>query len=241
LSPLINELGQPVGDPVPGWSARPHPTTPTLSGRCCRLERLADRHAEELFAADQVDARGESWTYLGYGPFPDLKSYASWVGAAARESDPYFYAVIDTDPQADPVSTGRAVGVLSLMRVQPGTGSIEVGNVHYSPLLQRRRGATEAQYLLMRYAFDELGYRRYEWKCDALNAPSRAAAIRLGFRYEGTFRHALVVKGRNRDTAWYSIIDSEWPLVEARLRSWLTPENFDERGMQKTPLTRSPH
>jgi RimJ/RimL family protein N-acetyltransferase len=237
---MINELGQPVGDLVPEWSARPLPTVSTVSGRYCRLERLADRHAEELFVADRRDARGESWTYLAYGPFSDKKSYAGWVKSAAQESNPLFYAIIDTDPHADPVSAGRAVGVLSLLRVQPEAGSIEVGHVHYSPLLQRRRGGTEAQYLLMRYAFGELGYRRYEWKCDALNALSRAAAIRLGFRYEGTFRQALVVKGRNRDTAWYSIIDSEWPVVEARLRSWLAPENFDERAVQKAPLTRSP-
>ena len=237
---MINELGQPIGDSVAEWSARPFPTASTLSGRYCRLERLADRHAEDLFIADKRDIRGESWTYLGYGPFADQRSYAAWVEAAAQESDPLFYAITDTDPQADPVSAGRAVGVLALLRVQPEAGSIEVGHVHYSPLLQRRRGGTEAQYLLMSYAFGELGYRRYEWKCDALNAPSRAAAIRLGFRYEGTFRQALVVKGRSRDTAWYSIIDSEWPLVEVRLRSWLAPENFDEHAVQMAPLTRSP-
>jgi RimJ/RimL family protein N-acetyltransferase len=236
---MINELGQPVGDPVPGWSARPHPATSTLGGHYCRLERLnPDRHAGELFAADQVDVRGETWTYLPYGPFPDLKSYTRWARSAAAESDPFFYAIIDTDSQTDRISAGRAVGVLSLLRVQPDAGSIEVGHVHYSPLLRRRRGATEAHYLLMRYAFDDLGYRRYEWKCDALNLTSRAAAERLGFRYEGTFRQAMVTKGRNRDTSWYSIIDREWPLVEIRLRSWLAADNFDDRGQQKSRLAR---
>jgi RimJ/RimL family protein N-acetyltransferase len=236
---MINELGQPVGDPVPGWSARPLPAMPTLGGQYCRLERLnADRHAGELFAADQADVRGETWTYLPYGPFPDLKSYTRWARAAAADSDPFFYAIIDTDSQADRITAGRAVGVLSLLRVQPEAGSIEVGHVHYSPLLQRRRGATEAQYLLMRYAFDDLGYRRYEWKCDALNATSRAAAERLGFRYEGTFRQAMVTKGRNRDTSWYSIIDTEWPVVGSRLRSWLAADNFDDRGQQKSGLVR---
>ena len=126
----------------------------------------------------------------------------------------------------------------SLLRIQPEAGSIEVDHIHYSPLLQRRRGATEAQYLLMRCAFDDLGYRRYEWKCDALNAPSRAAAVPLGFRYEGTFRQALVIKGRNRDTAWYSIIDDEWPLVDRVLCSWLAPKNLDDRGRQKSSLSR---
>jgi len=236
---MINELGQPVGDPVPGWSARPLPAMPTLGGQYCRLERLnADRHAGELFAADQTDVRGETWTYLPYGPFPDLKSYTRWARAAAADSDPFFYAIIDTDSQADQITAGRAVGVLSLLRVQPEAGSIEVGHVHYSPVLQRRRGATEAQYLLMRYAFDDLGYRRYEWKCDALNATSRAAAERLGFRYEGTFRQAMVTKGRNRDTSWYSIIDTEWPVVGSRLRSWLAADNFDDRGQQKSGLVR---
>jgi RimJ/RimL family protein N-acetyltransferase len=236
---MINELGQPVGDPVPGWSTRPHPGRSTLSGHYCRLERLnADRHANELFVADRADARGETWTYLPYGPFPDLESYTRWVQAAAGGSDPFFYAIIDTDPQADPISAGRAVGVLSLLRIQPEAGSIEVGHVHYSPLLQRRRGATEAQYLLMRYVFEDLAYRRYEWKCDALNAPSRAAAERLGFRYEGTFRQAMVTTGRNRDTAWYSIIDIEWPLVDTGLRSWLAPDNFGDRAQQKSALAR---
>lgn len=150
--------------------------------------------------------------------------------------DPLFDAVIDTDPRSDEGTTGRAVGVLSLLRVQPDVGSIEVGHVHYSPSLQRRRAATEAQYLLMAYAFDDLHYRRYEWKCDALNAPSRAAAQRLGFRYEGTFRQASVVKGRNRDTAWYSIIDTEWPGVRTAIRSWLSEDNFDVSGRQRTRL-----
>jgi RimJ/RimL family protein N-acetyltransferase len=237
---MINELGQPVGDPVPGWSARPLPAMPTLGGQYCRLERLnADRHAGELFAADQADVRGETWTYLPYGPFPDLKSYTRWARAAAADSDPFFYAIIDTDSQADRITAGRAVGVLSLLRVQPEAGSIEVGHVHYSPLLQRRRGATEAQYLLMRYAFDDLGYRRYEWKCDALNAPSRAAAERLGFRFEGVFRQATIYKGRNRDTAWYAVIDKDWPARKAAFEAWLDPANFDTDGRQRRALARA--
>jgi RimJ/RimL family protein N-acetyltransferase len=234
----MNELGQPIGDPVPRWTARPWPEESTLSGRYCRLERLdADRHAEALFAADRADVTGVSWTYLPYGPFAALEVYRRWVEQAAASADPRFYAIIDTDAHS-PVA-GRAVGVLSLLRIQPEHGSIEVGHVHYSPALQRRRAATEAQYLLMRYAFEALGYRRYEWKCDALNAPSRAAADRLGFRYEGIFRQAMVVKGRNRDTAWYSLTDSEWPEVAAALRAWLAPDNFDGRGGQKAPLRRA--
>jgi RimJ/RimL family protein N-acetyltransferase len=149
---------------VPHWTARPGPGAPTLTGSFCRLERLdADRHAAELFSADRLDISGASWTYLPYGPFADLESYRRWVHEAAVTEDPRFYAVIDTDDRSIEQTGGRAAGVLSLLRVQPEAGSIEVGHIHYSPLLQRRRGATEAQFLLMRYAFDDLGYRRYEW------------------------------------------------------------------------------
>ena len=204
-----------------------------LAGRYCRLERLdPDRHAAELFAADQRDVDGGSWTYLPYGPFADPAAYREWVEQVGRSEDLCFYAIVDTSG----VSQARGIGVASYLRMQPDAGSIEVGHVHYSPLLQRRRAATEAQYLLMRHAFEELGYRRYEWKCDALNAASRAAAQRLGFSSEGTFRQATVVKGRNRDTAWYSIIDTEWPAVRDRLTGWLAPENFDDQGRQVASL-----
>lgn len=229
----VNDHGQPVGDPVPGWTPRPEPTAPVLTGRYCRLERLdPGRHAEELYDADRRDADGQSWTYLPYGPFADLAAYRRWVEDVHAGTDPLFYAIAGTDPGERP----RAIGVLSLLRIQPAAGSIEVGHVHYSPLLQRHRAATEAQYLLARYVFDELGYRRYEWKCDALNAPSRRAAERLGFTYEGTFRQALVVKGRSRDTAWYAITDGEWPGVRDRFAAWLHPDNFDAEGRQRSPL-----
>lgn len=232
-----NELGQPVGDPVQDWAVRDQPRVEVLEGRYCTVERLdALRHAEDLFSADRQDRRGESWTYLPYGPFADFASYRRWVERVAADVDPRFYAVVDTDAAAGTSGVGQAVGVLSLMRVDPEVGSIEVGHVHYSPLLQRRRAATEAHYLLMRYVFDDLGYRRYEWKCDALNAPSRVAAERLGFTYEGTFRQSSVVKGRNRDTAWYSLIDVEWPQLSDRLQSWLAPDNFDDAGRQKSSL-----
>lgn len=232
-----NELGQPVGDPVQDWAARDRPSADVLVGRYCTLQRLdPERHAEDLFSADRHDQHGESWTYLPYGPFTEFAHYRQWVEQVAAGGDPRFYAVVDTDSAAWTRGIGRAVGVLSLMRVEPEAGSIEVGHVHYSPLLQRRRAATEAQYLLMRHVFDDLGYRRHEWKCDALNAPSRAAAERLGFTYEGTFRQALVVKGRNRDTAWYSLLDVEWPQLSDRFRSWLAPDNFDEVGRQKSAL-----
>jgi RimJ/RimL family protein N-acetyltransferase len=234
----VNPLGQPIGRALPEWTTRPRPTAAALVGAYCRLERLGPHHAEELFAADRCDVTGESWTYLPYGPFVDLDSYRAWVRHVCADDDPRFYAIINTDASTAPTARPCAVGVLSYLRVQPEMGSIEVGHVHYSPHLQRQRAATEAQYLLMSHALEDLGYRRYEWKCDALNAPSRAAAERLGFTYEGTFRQASVVKGRNRDTAWYSIVDSEWPAVRDRLTAWLAPENFDSQGHQSASLRR---
>jgi RimJ/RimL family protein N-acetyltransferase len=227
-----NEHGQQVGDPVEGWTARPCPPRTPLEGRWVRLEPLdAARHAKELFEANAEDREGRNWTYLGYGPFDRFEDYRAWAEGAAKGEDPFFHTIIAK-------ATGKAVGVASLMRIDPPHGVIEVGHINYSPLLQRKPGATEAMYLLMRRCFDELGYRRYEWKCDSLNAPSRAAAERLGFRYEGLFRQAMVYKGRNRDTAWYSITDKEWPARREAFERWLSPQNFDEAGRQRSPLGR---
>jgi RimJ/RimL family protein N-acetyltransferase len=230
-----NAYGQPIGDPVPGWQPRPRPDVQTLTGSYCRLERLDPaRHADDLFTADQADTDGTSWTYLPYGPFADRADYTTWIIDAAAQPDPYFFAVVDTE-EPSPTS-GRPIGVLSLLRVQPEAGSIEVGHIHFSPALQHRRAGTEAHYLLGTYVFDQLGYRRYEWKCDALNEPSRRAADRLGFQFEGIFRQSQVVKGRNRDTAWYAIIDAEWPRVREAFRAWLAPDNFDTQGRQHSAL-----
>ena len=207
----------------------------TLTGSYCRLERLdPGRHAGELFAADRADTAGTSWTYLPYGPFADLESYTGWVSEVSSQDDPYFFAVIDTDP--DSSIRGRAAGVLSLLRITPAAGSIEVGHIHLSPALQQTRAATEAQFLVMSYVFDDLGYRRHEWKCDVLNAPSRRAAERLGFTYEGIFRQSQVVKGRNRDTAWYAIVDADWPKVREAFEAWLAPDNFDAERRQRISL-----
>lgn len=224
-----NIYGQPVGPELSGWTPRPLPQRKTLTGRYCRLEPLQVSHTEQLFAAYSRSKDGRDWTYLFSEPFPDLDSYRNYVEQAVKGNDPFHYAIID-------LSTGQAVGTLALMRIVPAHGVIEVGHVTYSDLLKRTRMATEAQYLLMRYAFEELGYRRYEWKCDSLNAPSRAAAIRLGFTFEGIFRQAIVYKGRSRDTVWFSIIDSEWPAVKTALESWLSPDNFDEAGNQRQKL-----
>ncbi|MFJ1730743.1 GNAT family N-acetyltransferase [Streptomyces sp. NPDC088254] len=226
-----NEHGQPIGRPLPDWTVRPAPARVTLVGRLCRVEPLdVDRHADDLYHAYALAADGRDWTYMMAGPFADQDDYRSHAVAMTQTDDPLHYAVVD-------LATGKAMGTLSLMRQEPSDGVVEVGNVAFSPLLKQTPVSTEAQFLLMSYVFDELGYRRYEWKCDSLNAPSRKAALRLGFTFEGIFRQAVVYKGRNRDTAWYSVIDSEWPQVGKALREWLSPDNFDADGRQRQSLS----
>lgn len=225
-----NEYGQPVGEEVPGWTSAPRPDAETLPGRYCTLEHLdADRHADSLYDAYAVAQDDRDWTYLPYGPFRDRAAYRAWAHDAAQSADPLHYAVVDR-------TTGRVSGTLALMRHDPGNGVIEVGNVVFSRGMQRTPMSTEAQFLLMRYVFDDLGYRRYEWKCDSLNTPSCRAAERLGFAYEGTFRQAVVYKGRNRDTAWYAIVDGDWPRIRAAYEAWLAPTNFTGDGRQIDPL-----
>jgi RimJ/RimL family protein N-acetyltransferase len=187
------------------------------------------RHADSLHAANAKDVQQKSWTYLPYGPFSSLADYRVWIEQFCCENDPLFYAIVDLQTQS-------AVGVASYLRISPSSGSIEIGHIHYSPLLQRTPAATEAIYLMMTRAF-ELGYRRCEWKCNALNMPSRNAAQRLGFSFEGVFRQATVVKGRNRDSAWFAAIDREWPALNEAFQQWLNPANFDERGVQRTQLS----
>jgi RimJ/RimL family protein N-acetyltransferase len=201
-----------------------------MEGRLCRLEPLdADRHADALHAAYAEDREGRNWTYLPYGPFGSAAEYAETVRSVQDGRDPVFYAIVESGQE-------RPVGVASYLRIDPAMGVIEVGNLSYAPALQRTAASTEAMYLMMRRVFDELGYRRYEWKCDSLNAPSRSAAERLGFLYEGTFRQAVVVKERNRDTAWFSIVDGEWPAIRSALEQWLEPSNFDASGLQRKRL-----
>ena len=199
-----------------------------MAGRYCRLEPIDERFAPELYAAAAHDRDGHTWTYLPYGAPASEDEYRQWLVATCLGEDPLFVVIVD-------VASGRAVGQASYLNIKPSQGSIEVGHVYFSPLAQRTRVATEAMYLMMRRAF-ETGYRRYEWKCDALNAPSRAAAERFGFTYEGIFRQATVVKGRNRDTAWYAAIDGEWPRLSAAFEAWLAPENFDASGQQRVSL-----
>lgn len=225
-----NTLGQPIGLPIDGWMPPPLPQREPMLGRMCRVEPLdAERHAANLYQAFAADTDNRMWTYLPYGPFEHLNDYVEWVQRSSRSDDPLFHAIVDN-------TTGKAVGVASYLRITPASGSIETGHLAYAPCLQRTIAATEAMYLMMKRAF-EMGYRRYEWKCDALNAASRAAAQRLGLSFEGVFRQATVYKGRNRDTAWYATIDQEWPALDAAFRQWLDPINFDEQGHQRVRLS----
>jgi RimJ/RimL family protein N-acetyltransferase len=228
--PRRNHLGQEIGPDLPGWRAPAPPPRQPLSGRYCRLEPLErEAHLSDLFAAFRADREDRIWTYLPYGPFQDEETLGAWVDAMAAGDDPLFFAIRES-------ASGRALGVASFLRIAPEAGCIEVGHINYAPALQRTPAATEAMFLMMRLVFEGLGYRRYEWKCDALNAASRRAAERLGFVFEGVFRQATIYKGRNRDTAWFSVIDKEWPAVKAAFEAWLAPANFDREGGQRKSL-----
>jgi RimJ/RimL family protein N-acetyltransferase len=226
MEPRRNAFDQPIGTPVPGWNGAQAPGREPLVGRYCRIEPVhVERHAEDLYDAYSSAADGRDWTYLAVGPFESLAAYREHLTRAAASADPLHYAVID-------LTTGKAVGTLALMRIDRANGVIEVGHVTYSPRLKRTRIATEAMFLLMTQVFDKLGYRRFEWKCDSLNGPSRTAALRYGFTFEGIFRQAIVYRERNRDTAWFSIIDSEWPALRPSYARWLDAGNFDAQGQQ---------
>jgi len=230
MSDFKNTLGQPIGFPVPNWMPCPEPLRVALQGTYCRIEPLnTDRHAGDLFAANQRDLENHMWTYMGYGPFSNEVDYREWVDAARQSDDPLFFAIIDEQ-------SGKAVGVASYLRIDPANGVIEVGNIAYSPLLKQTSGGTEAMYLMMKHVFQTMGYRRYEWKCDSLNAPSRSAAARFGFQFEGIFRQAVVYKNRNRDTAWYAITDQDWPMIDQAFQNWLSADNRDANDNQMSSL-----
>jgi RimJ/RimL family protein N-acetyltransferase len=225
----VNALGQPIGETLGEWKVPAWPPREPEGGRFCRLEPLeVSRHSAALYSELEADIEGRSWTYLPYGPFKDFEDFRDWLGNYCIGNDPIFYAIVEH-------ASGKPLGLVSYLRINPSDGVIEVGHVIFSPRLQRTPAATEAMYLMMKRAF-ELGYRRYEWKCDSLNAKSRAAAERLGFQFEGVFRQDRAYKGRNRDTAWLSVIDQEWPARNRAFERWLSPENFDERGKQKKSL-----
>ncbi len=225
-----NALGLPVGPVVADWTPPRRPPHEPLLGQYCRLEPLdIAAHGADLHDHFIEDTDGRDWSYLPYGPFENLDAFEAWMTEACFDADPFFYAIIDA-------ATGRAAGMVSYMRINPPHGSIEVGHVHYSPAIQRGRVTSEAMYLMMRWAF-EAGYRRYEWKCHSFNRPSRIAAQRLGFSYEGVFRDHMIHRGRSRDTAWYACVLAEWPDLKVAYETWLDPDNFQADGTQKRRLS----
>jgi RimJ/RimL family protein N-acetyltransferase len=225
------ETGLPIGLKVADPSPAPRPGPVTLQGRYGRIERLdPGRHGRDLWNA--FKGRDHIWTYMSaYGPFADEAEFANWLASREPLDDPYYYTIV--------APSGGAVGVSTLMEIRPAHRSIEVGHIVYAPSLQRTPLGTEAQYLLARYVFETLRYRRYEWKCNSLNEPSRRAALRYGFAFEGVLRNHMIAKGRNRDTAYFSMLDSEWPACKAAFERWLDPENFDSDGRQKSRLNAS--
>jgi RimJ/RimL family protein N-acetyltransferase len=226
MTQRLSELGLPIGADLSDWTPRRAPPRATLEGQYATVVPFdAELHCSDLHAANRSDSENRIWTYLAYGPFESEDDYREFMRALCATDDPQFYAVVDKQ-------TGKAGGIASYLRINPDMGVIEVGHINYAPPLQRTIAATEAMFLMMKHVFDDLGYRRYEWKCDALNARSCRAAERLGFTYEGTFRQAMVYSGRNRDTAWYSIMDSEWLALKSTFEGWLNPSNFDTNGHQ---------
>ncbi len=230
MTTTTNSFAQPIGCALPDWQTRDHPAGAKMAGRFCRLEPInLAHHGSELFEAFSQD-KGANWTYMPYGPFAQEGEFFQWLESTCLGSDPCFFAIIDEVSQ-------KAVGVASYLRIDPVNGVIEVGHIHFSPSIQGTLIASEAMYLMMQQAFEVMGYRRYEWKCDSLNQSSCAAARRLGFIFEGIFRQAVIYKGRNRDTAWFAMTDQDWLGVKTIFQSWLSAENFDADGQQLTRLS----
>lgn len=225
-----NEFGQIVGALIKNWQAKQFPPLIVMKGHYCTLEPInIEKHRINLFASLSQDNQRQSWTYLPYGPFDTCEQFQACLIDTASAEDTQLYAILDPKTQLP-------IGIAGYLRISPEHGVIEVGHLHFSAMLKRTPAATEAMYLMMRYAFDELQYRRYEWKCNSLNQASRHAALRLGFTFEGIFRQSNVFKNHNRDTVWFSIIDSEWPALKSRFERWLDPSNFDYRGNQLVKL-----
>ncbi|KAI1418600.1 putative acetyltransferase, GNAT family [Hypoxylon sp. FL1857] len=225
----------PLGPAVGGNPARRPSRDIRLAGRYVTLVGLSAQHANALYPHISGPGNAHLWDYMSDGPYDDINVFRASVEAKAATKDPVFYAILSNNQDASTVDnnqSGEVVGMASYLRIEPNHRCIEVGNIMYSPLLQRTPAATEAMYLMARHVFEDLGYRRYEWKCNSLNAPSRRAALRLGFTFEGLFRKHMIVKGNNRDTAWYSMVDDEWPSVKQALEAWLDPFNFDSEGEQ---------
>ncbi|MGI6851682.1 GNAT family N-acetyltransferase [Mesorhizobium sp. 1B3] len=219
-----------LSDDLNNWHPRPRPERKLLEGRYVRLEPFqVPRHGDGLYEASSVPDAAQRFRWLFDYPPESRAAFQPWLEKAEASEDPLFFAVVDK-------ASGRIAGRQTLMRIDPAYGVIEIGNIYWGPLIARKPAATEAQFLFMQYVFDGLGYRRYEWKCNNLNEPSKRAAQRFGFSFEGVFRQHVVVKGENRDTAWYSVIDKEWPSLRRAYQEWLDPANFDAEGRQKRRL-----
>jgi RimJ/RimL family protein N-acetyltransferase len=211
------------------WTPRPRPQAVPLEGRYVRLEKLEPRHADGLHAASATGDADAKFTWLAEGPPEDQASFRAWVERVSVSVDPIYFAIIDK-------ATGKVAGRQTLMRIDAANGVVEIGNIYWGPLIARKAAATEALFLFARYAFDTLEYRRFEWKCNNDNLPSKQAALRFGFQYEGLFRQHFVIKGLNRDTAWFAMIDKDWVALKPAYEAWLAPDNFDESGNQKRRL-----
>jgi len=223
-------MGMNVPQDLKNWTPRPRPSRIAMEGRYVRLEPLdPEKHGDGLFAASSIDDADGRFRWLGEYPPESRAAFQPWLEKAAASEDPLYFTVMDK-------ATGRIAGRQTFMRIDPAHGVIEIGNIYWGPLISRRPAATEALYLFARHAFDELGYRRFEWKCNNRNEPSKRAALRFGFQFEGIFRQHMIVKGENRDTAWYSILDGEWPAVRHALEAWLDPSNFRQDGQQRARL-----
>lgn len=219
-----------MAEDMSGWTPRQKPGRVVLDGRYVRLEPLdTERHGSELFSASQVPDADDKFRWLAENPVDDEAAFLTWVKKSEASEDPLYFAVVDK-------ASGKVAGRQTYMRIDTQNGVIEIGNIYWGPLIARKRAATEALYLFMRHAFADLGYRRFEWKCNNDNEPSKRAALRFGFTFEGVFRQHLIVKSLNRDTAWFSIIDKEWPALEKAYEAWLAPENFDADGQQRRKL-----
>lgn len=217
-------------DDMAHWTARPSPVRRIMEGRYVRLEPLeAARHGHDLYTASAVADTDQRFRWLGEYPPTDEAAFIDWVNRVQNSEDPLYWAVVDTE-------TGRAAGRQTFLRIDPQNGVIEIGHIYWGPLIARKRGATEALFLAMRHAFDDLGYRRFEWKCNNDNLPSKRAAERFGFIFEGIFRQHMIIKGQNRDTAWFAVINKDWPALKAGYEAWLSPQNFDIKGQQRQKL-----
>ena len=228
---FTNNLVQPTGETIPNWTSRQFPPHTKMEGQYCSIDILdIEEHAENLFNAFTKDINNNDWTYLPYGPFETQKEFEEWLQKECTGNDPLFHTIIDRN-------NNKPVGMASYLRINTNSGVIEVGHIHYSTLIQKKPIGTEVMYLMMKRIFDELKYRRYEWKCNALNIRSCNAARRLGFKFEGTFKQHMISKSRNRDSAWFAIIDKDWPRVKANFEKWLDKNNFNEDGSQKISLS----